>query len=498
MNRVLFGLRAQLIVALLVVLAIAATLAMVAIQPLTYATGRIARRRLGLTLARSVAGEVALTHDPDAVQSLLHNSVGDVGLRAAALYDLDRTRVAYAGALVLRSSIRPSRLMDDSREVGDVLGVLVLLPGRGVFVAETSLAPSAAERAIPVLILLYTVSAGVLALVVVYLLLTRWIVRPMESLTLAAERVAAGRRDVRAEPGGAAEVHRAADAFNRMTEQLVARESEASQRVRELERTTRELKRAQEQVVRGERLATVGRLSAGLAHEVGNPLAAIVGLSEVMADGGLDDAEVKEFSGRIASEAQRIHRTIRELLDYARASPSPAGVTQPGAHVTGDLRESAEQVARLLGPQKNMRDVKFVTQIADDVRPVNVSTDRLVQVILNLVLNAADAIHGAGVTQGTIVLRARTERDRVMIEVEDNGPGIAEEVRARVFEPFFTTKPAGEGTGLGLATSAAIVEQAGGTITVQDPTSGASGARFVIELPMAGRRTLREPTLPPL
>jgi len=197
MNRVVFGLRAQIVVALLVVLSIAATLAMVAIQPLTAASGRLTRKRLGLTLARSVAGEVALSHSTDDVRDLLLQSVGDVGLRGAALYDLQRRLLVRAGTLSLPSSLRPPRLMDDAREAGEVMGVVVFLPGRGVFVAETSLAPSAAERAVPMLILLYTASAGVLALVVVYLLLTRWIVRPVVSLTLAAERVAAGRRDVR-------------------------------------------------------------------------------------------------------------------------------------------------------------------------------------------------------------------------------------------------------------------------------------------------------------
>ncbi len=496
MNRVVFGLRAQIVVALLVVLAIAATLAMAAIQPLTAASGRLTRKRLGLTLARSVAGEVALSRSTDDVRDLLLQSVGDVGLRGAALYDLQRRLVVRAGTLSLPSSLRPPRLMDDAREAGEVMGVVVFLPGRGVFVAETSLAPSAAERAVPMLILLYTASAGVLALVVVYLLLTRWIVRPVVSLTLAAERVAAGRRDVRAEAGGAAEVVRAADAFNRMTEQLSAHEAELSNRVKELERAHKELKRAQEQVVRGERLATVGRLSAGIAHEVGNPLAAIVGLADVMADGGLDEAEVKEFSGRIGREAQRIHRTVRELLDYARASPSPAGTTDPGEKHPGDLADAIEQVSRLIAPQKAMRDVRFETHIEGTIPAVSVSTDRLVQVVLNLCLNAGDALRMAGLTPGSVAVRARHERERVVIEVEDDGPGIPDESRQKVFEPFFTTKPAGEGTGLGLATSAAIVEQAGGVISAQPRRDGRRGARIVIELPSAGARPPRESTLP--
>jgi len=495
MKRPSFGLRAQIIFALVVVLSVSTAFVSLAVQPLTRASGRFARHRLGLTLARSVAGEVALTPSPEAVRELLRSSVGDVGLSGAALYDLDRRLVARAGDLQLPMSFHP-RLVDDARESGDVLAVAVYLPGRGVFVAETSLSQSPAERAVPGLLVLYTVSAGLLSLIVVYLLLTRWIVRPVEALTAAAERVAAGRRDVVAPGGGASEIARAAGAFNHMTAQLRAREEELSRRVTELERAHRDLQRAQEQVARGERLATVGRLSAGIAHEVGNPLAAIVGLADVMADGGLDEGEVKEFSGRIGREAQRIHRTVRELLDYARASPSPAGTTDPEGR-RGEVPDAIEQVSRLLAPQKSMRDVRLEVHVDPEVPFVAVSTDRLVQVLLNLCLNAGDALRGAGVSPGHVTLRASAARDRVTLEVEDNGPGIPEELRAKVFEPFFTTKPAGEGTGLGLATSAAIVEQAGGTILVTGRADGAPGARFVLELPVPGARMARESMLPP-
>jgi two-component system NtrC family sensor kinase len=479
----------QIALALLGVLVIAATLAMVAVSPLVGASGRIARRRLGITLSRAVAGQVWLTRDRAGVQTLLEESVGEGGLAGAAVYDLHGHLEARAGILMLRASMHPPR-HDGHVIAGEVLSVSVLLPGRGVFAAETSLAPGPAERAVPALIVLYTGSAGLLALVVVYLLLTRWIIRPVESLTRAAERVAAGRRDVRAETRGAIEVVGAADAFNRMTEQLAARESELNARVQELERTTRELRRAQDQVARGERLATVGRLAAGIAHEVGNPLAAIVGLSDVLADGGMEESETREFATRIGREAQRIHRTVRELLDYARAAPT-SEVAAPEVAATGDVADAAEQVSRLLRPQKSLKDIALHIEPGGDLFAVGVSNDRLVQVLLNLVLNAADAIHGAEVG-AAITLRARAEGDRLVVEVQDDGPGVPESLRDKVFEPFFTTKPAGEGTGLGLSISAAIIEQAGGTIRFADRDDGARGTRVVIELPRPGVRVNRE------
>ena len=490
-ERPALGLRTQIALALLGTLAIAATLALVAAHPLTAAAGRIARRRLGMTLARAVAGEVSLTHDPTHVQPLLAASVGEGGLSGAALYDKNGALQALVGSLQLPVSQHPPPF-DDVRVSGEVMAVVVLLPSRGVFVAESSLAPGAAERTVPTAVLLYTGLSGMLALGVVYMALTRWIVRPMEGLTRAAERVAAGRRDVHAEERGAAEVVRAASAFNRMSDQLAARESELSQQVTELEKASADLRRAQEQVVRGERLAMVGRLAAGIAHEVGNPLAAIVGLSEVMRDGGLEEEEIKDFAGRIGNEAQRIHRTVRQLLDYARAAPgATARPGEDGAPVEAgaDVRDAIEQVRKLLQPQKSMRDIVLTVDVEDALPTVGVSGDRLVQVVLNLALNAADAIRGDGRARGEIALRARLDGSKVVIEVEDDGPGIPAALRERVFEPFFTTKPAGEGTGLGLPTSAAIVEQAGGAITVVNRGDGGGGARMVVTLP-AGRMSL--------
>ncbi len=138
-----------------------------------------------------------------------------------------------------------------------------------------------------------------------------------------------------------------------------------------------------------------------------------------------------------------------------------------------------------------MKDIALETELDDALFPVGVSNDRLVQVLLNLVLNAADAVHAAG-DGGTIRVTARAEAERVVIAVEDSGPGIPEEIRGRVFDPFFTTKPPGEGTGLGLSISAAIVEQAGGVIRAEDRPDGARGARMVIELPRRGARLQRE------
>jgi two-component system NtrC family sensor kinase len=476
------GLRAQLAVALVTVLAIAAILANAAIRPLTAATSRSVRRRAGITLVRAVAGQVSLMpEERSALQPLVTDTVGEGALSAAVVLDERGAVVARAGEFS-RPLRRAPPWVDALDEAPGALRMVVALPRGGAFAAEVSLTQSATERGLVAGVLLYTLVASSAALFVLYALLTRYTVRPLEALTRAAERVASGSREARAEPRGAREIARAAVAFNVMTEDLAQREDELRNRVAELERAQAELREAQSQLVRSERLAVVGRLSAGIAHEVGNPLAAIVGLADVMKEGGLEESEVQDFSTRIGKEAERIHRTVRELLDYARAKP--AGESSGDESSAGDVADAVDQVRRLLEPQRTMKDVTLSVEVAPGLPAVKLSNDRLVQVLLNLSLNAADAVRASS-ERGTILLRASRHGEGVAIEVEDDGPGIDEALRERVFEPFFTTKAAGQGTGLGLAICASLVDQAGGTLRALARADGARGARLRIELPRA-------------
>ncbi|MBL8684107.1 MAG: HAMP domain-containing protein [Myxococcales bacterium] len=476
------GLRAQIALALVVVLAIAAVLANAAIRPLTAATSRAVRKRAGVTLVRAVAGQIALLPaDRSSLEPLVTDTVGEGALSAVAVLDADGRPIARAGNFVLALPRAP--LVDSVDERSTTLRLVVALPRGGAVAAEVSLAQSSNERGLVAGVLLYTLVASSAALFVLYALLTRYTVRPLEALTRAAERVAAGNREARAEPRGAREISRAAVAFNVMTEDLSAREAELSARIHELERAQAELREAHAQLVRTERLAVVGRLAAGIAHEIGNPLAAIVGLADVMREGGLEDDEVQDFSKRIGREAERIHRTVRDLLDYARARPTSETV----AEQPGDVFDAVDQVRRLLEPQKSVKDIALTVDVASSLPTVTLSNDRLVQVLLNLTLNAADAMKKPGeeTAKGALSIRATVVDGRVRIDVEDDGPGIDESLRERVFEPFFTTKPAGAGTGLGLAICASLVDQAGGTLRALARPDGARGALLRVELPAA-------------
>ena len=173
------------------------------------------------------------------------------------------------------------------------------------------------------LLLLYTGITSIAILILTYIVLTRRIVAPIEVLTRASQRFAAGKLDTPVPVTGAAEVADLAAAFNAMAQQLREDRATLEARLRELETTATNLRSAEEQVVRGEKLASVGRLAAGIAHEIGNPLAAILGFVELLRQGNLSPREASEFLERIQRETERIHRIIRDLLDFARQGTPP-------------------------------------------------------------------------------------------------------------------------------------------------------------------------------
>ncbi len=345
--------------------------------------------------------------------------------------------------------------------------------GAVAVVVRTDLATTP-STALVRLFALYTGIVALALLVFAYISMTRLVVQPIDRLSRAARRVAEGARRLDAPRQGARELVELGTSLEQMTAKLVSEEAALRAKVAEVERYAQDLARAQERLVRSERLASVGRLAAGLAHEIGNPIAAILGFEELLLLGGLDPAEERDFLERMKRETERIHRILRDLLDFARPA-AQRGAGEPEA--AGDVREAVDDVIALVKPQKAFRDVELGAEVAPDLPRVTLSHQRIVQVVLNVMLNAADAA-----PRGRVMLRAaRAPSGAVRVEIEDNGPGIAPDVRDRLFEPFVTTKPVGEGTGLGLAVCRGLVEAVGGTIGVE--ASGEGGARFVIELP---------------
>ncbi|MEO0326370.1 MAG: ATP-binding protein [Myxococcota bacterium] len=467
--RIGLGLRGQLVVALSVAFIAAFALLGVTAVQLGRRSQAAERAREGAALARTF----------------------DAALGGEPRYD---TFVRVADALLSEGRVRGVELL---REPAEGLaaepwsrGITGLGPQVEAGRVQLTLRPDAAPAApFGDLLLLYVAVTGGAILLVTTLVLTVLIVRPLESLTRASERVAGGNLDVEVPARGAAEVRRLAASFTGMARQLRADRQALEDRLRELEATTAELGEAEAQILRSARLASVGRLAAGVAHEIGNPLSAILGLVELARDEDMGAAERGELLVRTQRETERIHRIIRELLDFARQGGPSDEDDALGSEVS-DLAEVVRDAVRLVAPQQ--RNVPVRVELEDSLPPVRGSADRLTQVLLNLLLNAVDAVREAG--RGEVRLRAtRAPGEGVMLVVEDDGPGIPEALRDSIFEPFVTSKATGEGTGLGLAVTHTILERLGGSIDVEN-IAGA-GARFRVHLPPPKPPTVRPPPM---
>jgi C4-dicarboxylate-specific signal transduction histidine kinase len=248
-----------------------------------------------------------------------------------------------------------------------------------------------------------------------------------------------------------------------MSEALAQYRSQTEEQVNTLEKANRDLHDAQEALVRSERLAGVGRIAAGLAHEVGNPLAAVLATVDLLGSGSISDVAMQmEMLRRARTELDRIHDIMQSLLGYAREG---AGLVEPVDVVTL-LDETVSTVSHQ--PKFKGRSIQIHSDGSQPV--VMMEREKLHQVVVNLLHNAADAS-----ADTAIELHAGHGPDQsVEIRCEDEGVGFGPVALERAFEPFFTTKDVGEGTGLGLSTCMVVIEGAGGTIEVANrPEAGA-------------------------
>lgn len=340
------------------------------------------------------------------------------------------------------------------------------------------------------------------------------VLRPVGRMVAGAEKIAAGDTSHRLSGTGTSELNRLATAVNGMAARLIRNQEALAANVASLEETNRELSEARLHLVRADKLASIGRLAAGIAHEIGNPLGAIMGYVELGRRSGVDDSE---WLRSISHETSRIDSIVRGLLGYAR----PKAAFTRAVDVNDVLRRSVE----LLRSQGRFKGVECDLGLSDDLPGVRADPFQLEQVMVNLLLNAVDAVEGVAgerrieVTSRAVVVSKRDAWGRqrarrgdptgidyshlrrldmtrdpgpaasldegapaIEIAVLDSGPGIPDGDLARVFDPFFTTKAPGRGTGLGLAVSARLIEGMGGMLEAQS-AGGQGGATFRILLP---------------
>ena len=236
----------------------------------------------------------------------------------------------------------------------------------------------------------------------------------------------------------------------------------------QIRRIRENLMRSQESLIRSEKLASVGILAAGLAHEIGNPIGIIMGLAELIAQEDLPQDEVKEYAEAILKSTKRIDRIIKDLLVFARPTSNEPPHTQ--------VCEMIKDTLQLMKPQKDFKGIEVELDLKNCPVYAEIRPSHLQQVLVNLLLNAAQAMQG----RGRVKLSMFTDEKQVFIRIEDNGPGIDKALLKKIWEPFFTTKKPGKGTGLGLPMSLRIINAYGGDITVE--TTPGRGSVFTLVL----------------
>ncbi len=346
-------------------------------------------------------------------------------------------------------------------------------------------------------------------------LLSRVLVKPLRDLVRLTQKISEGDFSQTIEVKSFNEIGQLIDSFNRMIVRLKENQENLERYIESLETTNDKLKQAQEELLRTEKLASIGRFAAGVAHEVGNPLGAILGYTSILQKDGTDANEAKDYLKRIEKEIERINRIVRELLDFARPSRVEAKQIE--------VNRVLENTLSLLSYQKNFRDIQTRLKLDPDLPLIKGDETQLSQVLINIILNAVDAMPNGGelgiATEMFVVeqlLSDSLERLRpprrkgdpvqsdyshlrrpdplsamltkfsigeklVKIQISDTGTGIRKDDLTKIFDPFFTTKDPDRGTGLGLSVSLRIVESMGGEIKV-DSEFG-NGSRFDVYFP---------------
>jgi len=348
-------------------------------------------------------------------------------------------------------------------------------------------------------------------------LLSRVLVKPIKDLVRLTQKISEGDFSQKIEETSKNEIGQLIGSFNRMIERLKENQESLENYLESLESTNKKLKQAQEELIRTEKLASIGRFAAGVAHEVGNPLGAILGYTSILQKEGMDREESKDYLKRIEKEIERINRIVRELLDFAR--PSKFEIKEV------EVNQVIESTLSLLSYQKNFKNIESRLDLQSGLPKIKGDESQLSQVFMNIILNAIDAMPDSGTLtiqtathivenvdvdrlQGIYPRRRRSdptqsdyshmrktdpltalfkkfsERDQlVKISISDTGVGIRKEDLENIFDPFFTTKSPDKGTGLGLSISLRIVESLGGELRVMSEVG--KGTTFEVYFPAA-------------
>jgi signal transduction histidine kinase len=317
-------------------------------------------------------------------------------------------------------------------------------------------------------------------------LMQRRVVGPLHRLSGAVREIGESGLAASVPVEGVGEIESLGRSFNEMQDALAARAGALEKAIHDLRLANASLHQARDGLDRAERLAMVGSLAAGVAHEVGNPMGALLAFLDVASrDEGIGD-EARHCLSRASEQGERVRIILRQLLDFSR----PPQIE----HVPIVVREVVEQAIELISAQPEYADIEFVIHAEDGIGRARGDRSITSQILLNLLLNAASAMRESPTKKIRIEIASAVKRrraddaqdeeiglqraDAIVCRIGDSGPGIDLEDPGRIFDPFFTTKAPGEGTGLGLANARRLAQELGGSVDVDDERSSLGGALF--------------------
>ena len=361
----------------------------------------------------------------------------------------------------------------------------LLFQGRtiGGVTLSASLAPvyQTVRKTEKVILLYIILDTIILALVGIYLL-SRIVVKPIHNILNMAEGYQEGELLPLADETSRNEIAKLSRSLSNMLKRLDENKKELKDHISSLEKANKELQQAQNEIIRSEKLASVGRLAAGIAHEIGNPIGIILGYFDLIRSGEISDKEKEDFLDRIESEITRINRIIGQLLDFSR----PSGGMQEETRVHDMIQTTVD----MLKPQPTVEGVRIELALEAASDTIFADPDQLQQVFLNILMNAADALSEKELSEQDdsekiLTIRSQNTDGSIELRFTDNGPGIPEEELTHILDPFYTTKEPGDGTGLGLSVSYRIIEGLGGTISAESAVG--KGTTITLNLPLYGK-----------
>ena len=349
-------------------------------------------------------------------------------------------------------------------------------------------------RAVTLETIISTVAVVIIGAAFVILFTRRFVATPIREVIQGTKALSAMQLDRPVEiPHRSQELDELVDSFNAMRERLKETVDDLNEMQQTLEskvaERTEQLQAAHRKLLQADRLTSLGQLAASVAHEINNPISGVLNLStlleRLMASGEFPpgrEAEFRKYLGQISAETARVGRIVTDLLAFSRRSKPQ--------RVPGDLNKFVRGTLRLVGHKLKLMNAATVLELQEDLPLVECDPSQIQQVILNLILNAAQTMQSKG--GGTLTIRTRLlpDRDNVELCVRDTGEGIAPENLAKIFDPFFTTKAEGKGVGLGLAVLYGIVKAHDGEVEVASQRN--VGSSFSVTLPVKARSSAPE------